>query len=189
VIESASDPWPWYIAGPLIGLLVPFVLLFLNKPFGISSTMRDICAMCFSKTNIKFFQYDWKSQSWNLLFALGIVTGAALTRFLIPNQGDVDISDGAIARLQSLGITNLSGLVPTEIFNWATLGSTANLLMICLGGFLVGFGTRYAGGCTSGHAIMGLSMFSLPSLIAVLGFFAGGLIMTWFILPQILNLL
>lgn len=188
-MEQISQPWPWYIAGPLIGLIVPLMLLLLNKPFGISSTMKDICSMCFSGTNIKFFQYDWKSQWWNLLFALGVVLGAAVVTFLFPSPEVVDISEGTINRLQSLGISDLSGLIPIEIFNWESLNSPATLIMICLGGFLVGFGTRYAGGCTSGHAIMGLSMFSLPSLIAVIGFFTGGLTMTWLILPHILKLL
>jgi len=151
--------------------------------------MKDICAMCLPGTSIKFFQYDWKTQWWNLLFALGVVLGAVVVMVFFPNPDVVDISAGTASRLQSLGISDLSGLVPAEIFNWETLGSPSSLLMICVGGFLVGFGTRYAGGCTSGHAIMGLSMFSLPSLISVMGFFVGGLTMTWLILPQILKLL
>ena len=172
-----------------MGLIVPLMLLFLNKPFGISTTLRDICALCFSGTNIKLFQYDWKTQWWNLLFAAGIILGAAFVMMYFPNPELVDISESTVKRLQSLGITDLSGLVPIEIFDWKTLGSPVTLIMICMGGFLVGFGTRYAEGCTSGHAIMGLSMFSLPSLIAVTGFFAGGILMTWFILPQILKML
>lgn len=189
MMEYFTAPWPWYIAGPLIGLTIPLMLLLLNKPFGISSTMKDICAMGLSGTNIKLFQYDWKTQWWNLLFALGIILGAFLVATLFPNPETVEISEGTISRLHSLGINNLSGLVPVEIFNWETLGSPTTLIMLCFGGFLVGFGTRYAGGCTSGHAIMGLSMFSLSSLIAVIGFFVGGLTMTWLILPQILELL
>tara|TARA_B110000285_G_scaffold218101_1_gene267191 strand:+ start:274 stop:732 length:459 start_codon:yes stop_codon:yes gene_type:complete len=151
--------------------------------------MKDVCAMCFSGTNIKYFQYDWKSSWWNLLFALGVISGAFLVATIFPNPATVDISEGTISRLQALGINDFSGLVPVEIFNWKTLSSPTTLILLCLGGFLIGFGTRYAGGCTSGHAIMGLSMFSLPSLIAVMGFFAGGLIMSWLILPHILNLL
>jgi uncharacterized membrane protein YedE/YeeE len=189
MIEYFSNPWPWYVAGPIIGLTIPLMLLLLNKPFGISSTMKDICAMCLSGTNIKFFQYDWKSQWWNLLFALGVIFGALLVTTLFPNPETVDISKGTISRLQSLGINDLSGLVPMEIFNWEALSSPTTLIMLCFGGFLVGFGTRYAGGCTSGHAIMGLSMFKPSSLIAVIGFFIGGLTMTWLILPQILKLL
>ncbi|MFT5512357.1 MAG: putative membrane protein YedE/YeeE [Bacteroidia bacterium] len=188
-MEQISQPWPWYITGPLIGLTLPLLLILLNKSFGISSTLRDICAMCLPGTKIKYFQYDWKSQWWNLLFAIGVITGSALVMLFFPNPEVADISEGTITRLKSFGIHDFSGLVPKEIFNWSTLTSPVTLIMICIGGFLIGFGTRYAGGCTSGHAIMGLSMFKLSSLIAVIGFFIGGLIVTWLILPQILKLL
>jgi uncharacterized membrane protein YedE/YeeE len=60
--------------------------------------------------------------------------------------------------------------------------------MIVVGGFLVGFGTRYAGGCTSGHAIMGLSNLQWPSLVATISFMVGGFIMANLILPFILKL-
>ncbi|MFT5723399.1 MAG: putative membrane protein YedE/YeeE [Bacteroidia bacterium] len=188
-MEYLTGPWPWYVAGPLIGLTVPLLLILLNKPFGISSTMKDICAMCLPGTSIKFFQYDWKSDHWNRLFALGVILGAFLVTTLFPNPETVELSTGTVSKLSSMGIHDLSGLVPVEIFSWKALASPTSIILLCLGGFLVGFGTRYAGGCTSGHAIMGLSMFSLPSLIAVIGFFVGGLVMTWFILPQILTLL
>lgn len=188
-MEIISEPWPWYVAGPLIGLIVPLLLLFLNKPFGISSTLRDLCAIGLSNTNIKFFNYDWKSNWWNLLFVAGVILGAALVMLVYPNPEQVDISAETASRLQSFGLTDFTGLMPSEIFNWNTISSPVTIIMVCIGGFLVGFGTRYAGGCTSGHAIMGLSMLSLASLIAVIGFFTGGLIMTWFGIPQILKLL
>jgi hypothetical protein len=58
-------------------------------------------------------------------------------------------------------------------------------LILIGAGVLVGFGSRYAGGCTSGHGIVGLSMMATESYIAVAGFFIGGLIMTWLILPYL----
>ena len=76
-------------------------------------------------------------------------------------------------------------LVPTEMYNLEAITSLKGLILLIIGGLLVGFGTRYAGGCTSGHAITGLSSLQKPSLIAVIGFFIGGLIMTNFILPII----
>lgn len=176
--------WPWYVAGPLIGLMVPIIYFFLNKGFGISSTFKDICTMCLPTSNISFFNYDWRSNSWNLIFAAGIVVGAFVVGRFIPN-GDVQISNSTVTYLQSLGISDFSGLVPVELFSWESLSSPLSIVLICIGGFLVGFGTRYAGGCTSGHAISGLSQFSPASLVAVIGFFAGGLISTWFVLPQI----
>ena len=188
-MDFFSASWPWYVTGPLIGLTVPLMLLLLNKPFGISGTLRDVCAMCFSRMNIKNFQYDWRKQPLNLLFVVGIIIGAFLVATLFPNPEVVDISDGTIAKLKSLGINNLKGLVPVEVFNWGSLTSPVTLILLCLGSFLVGFGARYAGGCISGHAIMGLSMFNLSSLIAVIGFFVGGLLMTWLIFPYIFKLL
>ena len=187
MLEFISQPWPWYVAGPLLGLLVPLLFLFINKPFGISSTMKDICTICLPTSNIKFFQYDVKTMYWNLIFALGVILGSFLVMMIMPNPGIVEISKGAAETLASRGITDLQGLVPKEIFSWTNISSPTAMFIVMFGGFLVGFGTRYGGGCTSGHAITGLSMFSLPSLIAVVGFFVGGLLMTWFILPEILK--
>lgn len=186
--DLINQPWPWYIAGPLLGLLVPFVFFFLNKDFGISSTMKDICAMCLPGTKIKFFNYNWKESLWNVVFALGVIMGALLVHTFIPNAGDVAISEGTTQRLTDMGITNLSGMIPDQIFNWNNITSPVTLISLCLGGFLVGFGTRYAGGCTSGHAITGMSQFSLASFVSVCGFFAGGLISTWLLYPFILKL-
>ena len=188
-MELFSGPWPWYITGPLIGLTVPLMLLLLNKPFGISGTLRDVCAMCFSSTNIKSLQYNWRKNPLNLLFVVGVVIGAFLVSILFPNPIFIDISDGTVTRLNELGINDFSGLIPIEIFSWDSLTSPVTLILLCLGSFLVGFGARYAGGCTSGHAIMGLSMLSLSSLIAVIGFFVGGLLMTWLVFPYIFKLL
>ena len=86
------------------------------------------------------------------------------------------------------GITNLSGLVPPDLFNWTTLFTLKGFFMMVVSGFLVGFGMRYAGGCTSGHAIMGLSNLQWPSLVATICFMMGGFISTWVIVPFILSL-
>ena len=96
------------------------------------------------------------------------------------------ISDATVTKMSSLGITDFTGLMPSQIFSFDQLTNTATLISVILGGFLVGFGTRYAGGCTSGHAIMGLSMLNLGSLVAVVGFFVGGLAVSWLVLPFIL---
>lgn len=188
-MEFLKDPWPWYVAGPLLGLLVPLVYIFLNKGFGISSTMKDICAMCMPSTNISFFKYDWKANMWNLIFAMGIILGAFIVMQFFPNEGNVAISEGTHNRLLESGITDFGGLLPVEIFSWEKLFTPVTLICVCIGGFLVGFGTRYAGGCTSGHAITGMSQLNPASLVAVCGFFTGGLISTWLLLPQILKLL
>ncbi len=182
-----TQPWPWYIAGPLIGLMVPFLLLMDNKTFGISSSLRHFCAMCIP-TKAKFFQYDWKAESWNLIFALGIVIGGLIAGYFFANPNPVALSESAIESMNKLGIKDYSGLIPSEIFNFSSLLTLKGFLLIVVGGFFVGFGTRYAGGCTSGHAIMGMSNLQWPSLVATCCFFAGGLLMTWVILPLLMNL-
>ncbi len=182
-----TQPWPWYIAGPLIGLMVPFLLLMGNKAFGISSSLRHICAICIP-TNAKFFKYDWKAETWNLVFALGMVIGGLIGGYFLKDPNPIQLSESAIESMNALGIKDYSGLIPTEIFSFASLLTLKGFILIVVGGFLVGFGTRYAGGCTSGHAIMGMSNLQFPSLVATCCFFAGGLLMTWVILPLIMKL-
>lgn len=181
------QPWPWYITGPLIGLMVPLLLLIGNKAFGISSSLRHFCAMCIP-TKVDFFQYDWKAEKWNLIFAGGMIIGGFIAGFCFPNPNPIALSESAIDSINKLGVKDYSGLVPNELFNFSSLLTIKGFLLIIVGGFFVGFGTRYAGGCTSGHSIMGISNLQLPSLIATCCFFAGGLLMTWFILPLIMNL-
>lgn len=184
MLDWIREPWPWYIAGPLIGLTAPALLLLGNKAFGISSTLRDICAACIP-ARVPLFQYDWKTRSWNLFFVLGIVIGAFITQQFLSTDLPVAISEETVSDLRQLGITNFSGLAPVEIFAWDNLLTGTGLTFIVLGGFLVGFGTRYAGGCTSGHTMFGLSYFQLASLVASISFFAGGLAMTHLIFPLI----
>lgn len=187
VLHALAGAWPWYVAGPLIGLFVPALLLAGNKVFGVSSNLRHACA-ALRPGRIEFFRYDWRTAGgWNLAFALGILLGGAIAgRFL---AGDAGVHIGAAARdtLATLGVRDFTGLVPRDLFNWAALTTWRGLVMIVGGGFLIGFGTAYAGGCTSGHAISGLADMQLPSLIAVLGFFAGGLVSTWLIVPHLIG--
>jgi uncharacterized membrane protein YedE/YeeE len=184
--DFLRQPWPWYISGPLIGLMVPLLLLLGNKSFGVSSTLRHICAACLPG-NISFFRYDWKKESWNLLFVAGILLGAILVMLLFPDPQPVQVDPRLKAELLQYGISEYKGLVPVELFNWDTLLTVKGILLTVLGGFLVGFGTRYAGGCTSGHAIMGLSTLQWPSLVATVSFMTGGFIVSNLILPLILK--
>lgn len=186
MLETIQQPWPWYVAGPLIGLTVPLLLIIGNKSFGISSSLRHICAACIP-ANIRFFKYDWKKEVWNLFFVVGILLGGIISAQLLGNPSPMEVAPTLVADLNQYGITDFSGLVPSELFNWTTLFTLKGFFMIVVGGFLVGFGTRYAGGCTSGHAIMGLSTLQWPSLVATCCFMAGGFLMANFILPYILK--
>lgn len=186
-IDWIRQPWPWYVAGPLIGLTVPALLLLGNKNFGISANLRHICAMCLP-ANIPFFQYDWRKEAWNLVFVVGILLGGVIAAGLLGNPQPVQVNPALANDLAGYGITNYSKLVPADLFSWDQLLTVRGLLMMIGGGFLVGFGTRYAGGCTSGHAITGLSMLQWPSLVATICFMVGGLVMANFILPFILSL-
>ncbi len=186
-IELIKQPWPWYVAGPLIGLMVPTLLIFGNKTFGISSSLRHVCAACVP-SKIPFFSYDWKKEIWNLFFVFGIFLGGILTALFFKNESSIILHQDLVNELAGYGVTDISGLIPTELFSWQSLGTTRGFLLMVIGGFMVGFGTRYAGGCTSGHAIMGLSNLQLPSLIATISFMAGGFIMANLILPYILSL-
>ena len=187
MLEIVKQPWPWYVAGIIIGLMVPALLISGNKHFGISSTLRHTCAACFP-SNIKFFKYDWKKEVWNLFFGAGILIGGFIAAQYLANPGDVQVDSALVSELKKYGINDYSKLVPTEIFSWESLLSIRGLILLVGGGFLVGFGSRYAGGCTSGHSIMGLSNLQLPSLIATICFMAGGVIMANLFLPFILRL-
>ncbi|MEM8994846.1 MAG: YeeE/YedE thiosulfate transporter family protein [Acidobacteriota bacterium] len=187
MIENLSRPWPWFVAGPLIGLTVALLLLVGGRAFGVSSSLRHLCAATVPGRS-PFLRYDWRGTGlWNLVFVAGVVLGG-LVSGVAPGGGEaVALSEATRADLGALGVAADTGLVPKEIYGFSALASPAGLIVMVAGGFLVGFGARYAGGCTSGHAITGLASFQLPSLVAVVGFFAGGLAATHFLLPLVLG--
>jgi uncharacterized membrane protein YedE/YeeE len=186
-IEYIKRPWPWYVTGPLIGLMVPALLISGNKTFGVSSSLRHICAACLP-ANIPFFKYNWRKEAWNLFFVAGILLGGYLAITFLKDPAPLRINTKLTDELRQYGLHDFKGLMPSDLFSWSSLFTVKGLLLIVAGGFLVGFGTRYAGGCTSGHAIMGLSNLQWPSLVATLCFMAGGFVMANLVLPFILRL-
>ncbi|HTF16553.1 MAG TPA: YeeE/YedE thiosulfate transporter family protein [Chryseolinea sp.] len=186
IVELLYKPWPWYVAGAIIGLTVPVLLLAGNKPLGISSTLRQICAACIP-AGIPFLQYDWKKDNWNLFFVTGVLIGGFLGGLVFRNAEGVAISEKTFNMLANNIVVD-NQLLPGELFSWQSLATTRGFLIIVVGGFLVGFGTRYAQGCTSGHGIMGLSSLQWPSLVATICFFVGGVFVSNWVLPYILAL-
>jgi uncharacterized membrane protein YedE/YeeE len=185
MIDLLSRPWPWYVAGPLIGLFVPVLLLLGNRQFGVSSNFRHMCA-AIAPGRIEFFRYDWRHTGlWNLTFLAGIFTGGVIASRLL-GAPDAAIAPETRSALIAVGVRDFHGLVPADLFSWSSLLSVRGAILIAGGGFLVGFGTAYAGGCTSGHAISGLAAFERASLVAVIAFFAGGLLCTYVLLPLLL---
>ena len=164
--EWLSQPLPWYVAGPLIGLFVPLLLLLGNKPLGSTSSLRAICAGILPRRS-GFFDYDWKrSGAWNIALVLGVLSGAYVATRLLGHD--------------------TSALTPAALFSWSALLTMRGAIALVIGGFLVGFGASYAGGCTSGHGITGLADLQFASLIAVMSIFAAGILTTFFVLPLIL---
>lgn len=182
-MEYILQPWPWYLSGPLIAIVM-FLLLYFGRTFGMSSNLRTLCAIGGAGKRVEFFRFDWKSQKWNLVVVLGAIVGGFISHEFLSNPINIDLSQNTVTDLETLGFSTIGeSLLPPELFSWDAVFSIKGFLILVVGGFLVGFGTRYAGGCTSGHAITGLSSLQLPSLIAVIGFFIGGLIMINFIYP------
>lgn len=184
-MDFISQTWSWYISGFLIGMVM-LCLIYFGKVFGMSSNLRSICSMAGAGKYVPFFNYDWKSQRWNLFVIVGAMLGGFVAVHYMSDPSNVDINPQTIEQLSQMGIDAPDGkLVPEALFGNDVFQSPKMILVLVIGGILIGFGSRYAGGCTSGHAISGLSNLQIPSLKAVIGFFLGGLIMAYFILPLI----
>lgn len=186
MLDLIRQPWPWYVAGPLIGLTVPALLLIGNKHFGISSSLRHICAACIP-AKIPFFNYQWKKEAWNLFFVAGILAGGFIATQWLSDPNPIVIAPATVQELEALDVVIDHNLLPASIFSFENLFTLKGLIFMVAGGFLVGFGTRYAGGCTSGHAIMGLATLQWPSLVATCCFMIGGFAMVHLFFPQIMS--
>ena len=187
VIEFIQQPWPWWVSGPLIAYIM-FSLLYFGKGFGLSTNFKTVCNILGADKFSDFFKFDWRDQIWNLVFVTGTIIGGFLAaHYLTPSQV-VAISPSTIADLKAIGVANPGVSYEPEMFNAENVWSLRSMIFLLAGGFFVGFGTRYANGCTSGHAISGLSNLQKWSLVAVVGFFIGGLTMTHLIMPYLMKL-
>lgn len=182
-MDFILNPWPWYISGPLIAMVMA-LLVFFGKTFGMSSNLKTMCTILGADKYSNFFKFNWKEELWNLVVVIGAIIGGYIAVNFLSNGAVTDLSPKTISELSDLGFNHAgASLVPNELYDLEAITFTKGIIILIIGGLLVGFGTRYAGGCTSGHAITGLSSLQKPSLIAVIGFFIGGLIMTNLILP------
>ncbi|OIQ39421.1 MAG: YeeE/YedE family protein [Bacteroidetes bacterium MedPE-SWsnd-G1] len=184
-MEFLFNPWPWFVSGPLIAFTL-FLLLMIGKRFGMSSNLRTICAIGGAGKKVIFFNFDWKAQRWNLIVAVGVLIGGYIAANYLTVSDAVILNPETVNDLHEMGFKSAgTAYMPTELFDMSVFGNVKNIIVLIVGGLLVGFGARYAGGCTSGHAISGLSNLQLPSLIAVIGFFIGGLLMVHVLFPLI----
>ncbi|MEJ5961422.1 YeeE/YedE family protein [Pedobacter immunditicola] len=184
MLELLRQPWPWYTSGAAIAFIM-ILLLYFGKSFGVSSNLTTICTIAGAGKRVKFFDFNWETQKWNLLFIFGAILGGVISSTLLNNDQPLQLSSATISDLKAIGISFDGNLNPSQLFGPDAIFSIKGLLILLFGGVLVGFGSRYAGGCTSGHAISGLTNMQLPSLIAVTGFFIGGLAATYLILPYL----
>ena len=184
-MEFILQPWAWYVGGPLIAGIL-FLLFYFGKSFGVSSNLETFCTMAGAGKFSDYFSVDWKTKEWSLLFVGGIILGGFISFQFLMETHQIDLNPITVQELSELGFANAgNNYVPSELFSKESLLTVKGFLILLGAGMLIGFGARYAGGCTSGHAITGLSSLQLPSLLAVIGFFAGGLLMTWFLIPLI----
>ncbi|MFD0975990.1 YeeE/YedE family protein [Salinimicrobium gaetbulicola] len=184
-MEWIYQPWPWYVAGPLIALVM-FLLILMGKKFGMSSNLETMCAVCGAGKKAEYFNFNWRKNRWNLIVILGAAIGGFIGANLLSPNKAVDINPETQTNLKELGFESAGeAYLPNELFSVSALTDPFALLILIIGGILIGFGARYAAGCTSGHAISGLSNLQLPSLIAVIGFFIGGLVMVHLLFPLI----
>jgi len=184
-MEFISQPWPWFVAGPIIAVIT-FLLFYFGKRFGVSSNLETLCSIAGAGKFTNYFKIDWKQNAWNLIFIAGAIAGGFIATYWFSPIQTVELNPQTIQDLSEIGIQNAGATyLPDEIFSMETMLSIKGFFILIVAGFMVGFGARWAGGCTSGHAIVGLSNLEIPSLISVIGFFIGGLIMTWLILPLI----
>lgn len=182
-MDFIFEPWPWYVSGPLIALVM-FLLIFMGRKFGMSSNLETMCAICGAGKRADYFNFDWRASRWNLVVILGAAIGGFIGAHLLSEDNTVAIDPVTVEKLNELGFASAGNdYLPEELFSITALSDPFAIMILLIGGLLIGFGARYAAGCTSGHAISGLSNLQWPSLIAVTGFFLGGLVMVHLFFP------
>lgn len=184
MIEFISQSWPWYVSGALLATIMVSLILF-GRSFGFSANLRTLCSMAGAGKSVKFFDFNWRAQIWNLMFLVGAILGGYIAANFLSTPNSLTLSNNTINDLSELSFTINGEFNPNELYSLEALKQPKTIAILLIGGIMVGFGTRYAGGCTSGHSISGLSNLQIPSLVATIGFFLGGLVMTHLLMPII----
>lgn len=184
MIQFLIQPWSWWFSGIVISAVM-FILLYFGKSFGFSANLRTLCAVAGAGKKVSFFNFNWRTQVWNLVFLVGAIIGGFIAANFLSDGSPIVVAESTMTDLARLGFGPADSIQPDELFGWDAVLSIKGFLILAIGGLLVGFGARYAGGCTSGHAISGISDLQIPSMVAVVGFFIGGLAMTFLLFPMI----
>jgi uncharacterized membrane protein YedE/YeeE len=145
------------VAGAAIAAVTLALLYLANRRLGISTGFEDLCSLALP---LPYFRRSTllAARGWRLPFVGGLVLGGVLSAAL----------GGGWSPTWALGMFDTT-------IGWGPAGKVAWMFV---GGLFIGFGTRLAGGCTSGHGIFGLSNFERPSLVSTLSFMLGGLVTT-----------
>ena len=182
------SPWPWYVVGPLI-VLTMAALLLSGRRFGTGSNLRTMCTVAGAGTLAEYFRFDWRTQRWNLVFVLGTVCGGAIARFVLLAPDPVALNPATVASLlaqdhrRRIGVCACCPLRPGSLVQpprrpdpspWRTLRRLRHTV-----GQRVHQRTRH----------QWPQLLQWPSLIAVIGFFIGGLTVTHLVLPHLLPIL
>lgn len=187
IINYISQPWPWYVAGPLIGFVIVLLQWVDNKPLAASASYRHVCSAAFPNGIPFLINYNWKSESWNLFFVVGITIGGFLAGNFLSHPANIALSPETKIQLQSIRLKDTDGFAPTQLFSFAALQTIQGIIITLFGGFLIGFGSRYAGGCVSGHCMTGISDLQWTSMLATASIFTGGILTAYYLLPLILK--
>ncbi len=105
--------------------------------------------MCGADEKANFFDFNWRAQKWNLTVIVGAAIGGFIAMNFLTEDPAVAINPETVSILQGLGFQSAGeAYLPDELFCLEALTDWKALPILIIGGFLLGFGARWAGGCT-----------------------------------------
>jgi len=100
-MEHILNPWPWYVSGPLIALVMA-LLLYFGKTFGMSSNLRTMCSIAGAGKFSDFFKFKWKDQLWNLTVVFGAIIGGYIAVNYLSNDSGTELNPTTVTELQNM---------------------------------------------------------------------------------------